>query len=318
MKIVVTGAAGFIGSHLAERLCGQGHAVVGIDCLTDYYARARKEQNAADVVRAGARVDRLDLASDDLTAALAGAEFVYHLAAQPGISATTPFEAYERNNVLATLRLLDALEGSETLRCLVNISTSSVYGADATDGEDVAPKPTSVYGVTKLCAEQLVLARQRDRGTPALSFRIFSVYGPRERPEKLYPMLIHSLLSERPFPLYEGALEHSRSFTFVDDIVDGLVSVLENPQPHLGEIFNLGSETERTTAEGIAVVESILGRKMQVEALPPRPGDQRRTCADITKAAERLGYRPRTELEEGLRREVDWYRQRIWGQLENA
>jgi nucleoside-diphosphate-sugar epimerase len=313
MKIVVTGAAGFIGSHTAERFASLGHEVIGIDAFTDYYSLAWKESNAADVTSQGVKLVRLDLAADELTAVLANTNFIFHLAGQPGISATTSLETYIRNNIVATNRLLEASRQLPALKCFVNISTSSVYGAHATDSEEIPPKPTSYYGVTKLAAEQLALAYQREQGFPACSLRIFSVYGPRERPEKLYPKLIRSILTGEPFPLHEGSEQHSRSYTFVRDIVDGFTAVLRQPEKAIGEIFNIGSDIEMTTGEGIQIIEEIMGQKAIMKKMPKRPGDQLRTCANIEKAGRLLGYEPRTRLEDGLRAEVDWYQEKIFG-----
>lgn len=312
MKIAVTGAAGFIGSHLAEALAGQGHTVVGIDSFTDYYSAQLKQANADDVAVAGVALHRLDLTTDDLTSALEGVEFVFHLAGQPGISASTPLADYVRNNVVATDKLLLACQRQSSLRCFVNVSTSSVYGRHAYDLEDAAPKPTSYYGVTKLAAEQLALALHREQGFPACSLRIFSVYGPRERPEKLYPKLIRSILTNTPFPLYEGSREHSRSFTYVGDIVEGFLAVLDRPEQVIGEIINLGSDVEMSTAQGIDLIEQIMVKKAQFDMRPKRPGDQLHTCANIGKARHLLGYAPHTQLEEGLKAEVDWYVNRIY------
>lgn len=227
MVILVTGAAGFIGSHLAERLAGMGHQVLGIDCLTDYYSRALKESNLNILERVGVRTLSLDLAQDNLRPALEGVEIVFHAAAQPGISAHVPFETYLRNNLIATQRLLEAIGPSIKLQGFVYVSTSSVYGSDATGCESSEPCPTSHYGVTKLASEQLVLAQAREEGFPGLSLRLFSVYGPRERPEKLYPRLIGAILEGRPFPLYEGSEQHLRSYTFINDIIDGMVAVVD-------------------------------------------------------------------------------------------
>ena len=213
MRILVTGAAGFVGSHLAERLAGMGHQVRGIDSLTDYYALALKKLNVDQLTRAGVVLLRLDLANDDLRAAVLDVDLVYHAAAQPGISAQVGFETYLQNNLIATQRLLEAVKGSRSLRGFVNVSTSSVYGVDATGDEESEPRPTSHYGVTKLAAEQLVLALARDEGFPGSSLRLFSVYGPREQPEKLYPRLIGAILEGRPFPLFEGSERHLRSYT---------------------------------------------------------------------------------------------------------
>ena len=316
MRILVTGAAGFIGSHLAERLAGQGHDVVGVDCMTPYYARALKELNASALSRAGIELKLVDLAEDDLKPALDGVDAVYHLAAQPGISATTPFWTYERNNIVATYRLIEAMRAQQHAVPLVSVSTSSVYGADATGPETAEPRPTSYYGVTKLAAEQLALAECRDRGVPVCSARLFSVYGPRERPEKLYPKLIGAILDHRPFPLFEGSEHHVRSYTYVDDIVDGLVAILCNIDACAGEILNIGTDEAITTGEAITIVESILGEQVQIDPRPPRPGDQQRTHACIEKARSLIGYRPTTTPHQGLSREVEWFKAEIWGRVD--
>ncbi|MCA9947311.1 MAG: NAD-dependent epimerase/dehydratase family protein, partial [Anaerolineales bacterium] len=217
-----------------------------------------------------------------------------------------------RNNLVAMDKLLLACQRQKSLRCFVNVSTSSVYGRHAYDTEETPPKPTSYYGVTKLAAEQLALAFQREQGFPACSLRIFSVYGPRERPEKLYPKLIRSILTGTPFPLYEGSQNHSRSYTFVNDIIQGFLAVLENPDQVIGEIINMGSDVEMTTGQGIALIEEIMGKKAMLDIRPKRPGDQLHTCANIGKARKLLGYEPLTRLEDGLKAEVDWYVNRIF------
>jgi len=316
MNILVTGAAGFIGSHLSERLADLGHTVRGLDCLTEYYPRQLKELNVHDLQSRGVAFLPLDLSEDDLSDAVRDIEVVYHLAAQPGISATTFYQTYVRNNLTATYRLLEAVNELPTLRGFVNTSSSSVYGSDATGDEASEPKPTSYYGVTKLAAEQLVLAYARDHGLPACSLRLFSVFGPRERPEKLYPKLIRCMLEDTEFPLYEGSEHHVRSFTYVGDIVDGMVAVLHNLDRCKGEIFNIGTETAITTGEGIRIVEEIMGQRARISRVPKRAGDQLRTHADIKKARGVLGYNPITTTEEGLRNEIAWYRQRIFGKID--
>ena len=186
MNILITGIAGFIGSHLAERLIAEGHKVCGIDCFTPTYTRTLKCLNA-DALRAqGVNIWSLDLAVDDLHAAVRDVDVVYHLAAQPGLSATTAIDDYIRNNIIATQRLLEAVSAVDTVYAFINISTSSVYGMNATGDEASEPKPISSYGVTKLAAEQFVLARTRSTQFPTCSLRLFSVYGPRERPDKLF------------------------------------------------------------------------------------------------------------------------------------
>jgi nucleoside-diphosphate-sugar epimerase len=315
MNILVTGAAGFIGSHLAERLASLGHKVRGLDCLTDFYSRALKELNALDLQAQGIQVLPLDLATDDLNQAVQDVDVVYHLAALPGLSATTPFDLYARNNITATYRLLQAVLDSPSLRGFVNISTSSVYGTFATGPETTEPRPTSYYGVSKLAAEQLALAYQRTYGLPACSMRLFSVYGPRERPEKLYSKLIRAILEDRDFPLYEGSEEHVRSYTYVADIVDGLVLALDHLDACLGEIFNLGTDRTITTGEGIRIVEEIIGRPARMVRKPVRAGDQLQTHATIEKARRVLGYNPTTEPREGLAHQVDWYKQKVLGKI---
>lgn len=316
MRIIVTGAAGFIGSHLAQKLKTFGHQVVGIDCFTDYYNRALKELNAADLREDGIELLKLDLAEDPLEEVLDGVEAVYHFAAQPGNSSAISFETYLRNNLIATRRLTETAMKVSSLKCFVNVSTSSVYGKHATDPEDVAPKPISYYGVTKLAAEQLVLSYAREKGFPACSIRIFSVYGPRERPDKLYPKLIRSILADEEFPLFEGSREHSRSFTYIDDAIQGFIAVLEHVDGCIGEIFNIGSDIAITTGQGMEIVEEIMGQKAQIVLRPKRAGDQLHTHANIDKARRVLGYAPTTLPKDGLRAEVEWYKQKVFGKVE--
>src|SRR5690606_34158865 len=190
----------------------------------------------------------------------------------------------------------------------VNIATSSIYGLEATFPESIPPKPASWYGVTKLAAEQLVLAKCRENKLKGTSLRLFSVYGPRERPDKLYTRLIDCGLNNKVFPLFEGSQKHLRSFTYVQDIVDGIVSVIGNEKICNGEIFNLGTEIESTTAEGIEIVEEILRKKIKKEIKPRRAGDQSRTKANIDKARKLLGYNPQTGLTQGLETQVEWFR----------
>jgi len=237
-----------------------------------------------------------------------GFDYIFHFAAHPGISDTSTFEDYFSNNILATHRLVEFAEKITEQPFFVNIATSSIYGLEATFPESVPPKPASWYGVTKLAAEQLVLAKSRERKLNGTSLRLFSVYGPRERPDKLYTRLIDCGLNSKPFPLFEGSGKHLRSFTYVQDIVDGIVGVIGHERGCNGEIFNLGTETESTTAEGIATVEQILQKKITTENKPPRAGDQSRTHANIDKARKLLGYNPQTGLREGLEAQVAWFR----------
>ncbi len=313
MNILVTGAAGFIGSHLAERLASLDHKVIGLDCLINNYSKTLKQLNITQVQKEGVEFFNLDLSRDDLSAVTDNLDFVFHLAAQPGIDATVPFDSYERNNIIATHRLLEAVKDSKLLKGFVNISTSSVYGSTAIGDESSAPKPISVYGVTKLAAEQLVLAESRNENITACSLRLFSVYGPRERPEKLYHKLIKCILNDENFPLCQGSENHIRSYTYVDDIIDGIVSVLDNIEVCDGEIFNIGTDEAITTGDGIKIIEEIIGKKARIKIEPKRQGDQLKTHANINKARKVLGYNPTTKPKDGLRKEVDWFKSNLLG-----
>ncbi len=308
MNILVTGAAGFIGSHFAEALQKEGCQVYGIDNLSSYYDKSIKLINVADIERAGVTFREACLVSLDYNTLPQDIDFIVHFAAQPGISATTNFEEYLHNNVLATNALLHWAKQLKSLKLFVNIATSSVYGRQATSTEDEAPNPISYYGVTKLAAEQLVMAAHRLGELHACSIRLFSVYGPRERPEKLYTRLIKCILEKQSFPLFEGSDKHQRSFTYIGDIVTGLKAVIAKPEQCQGELINLGSEAVYTTAAGIALIEKIIGTKAQLEIVPKRVGDQLRTAANIDKAKRILGYVPETPFEEGLKAQVAWYK----------
>lgn len=309
MKILITGAAGFIGSHTSERLKELGHELVGIDNFSPYYDVSLKKLNAKALSDKDITILQVDLRNDDLAGKLPNDfDYIFHFAAHPGISNTSTFEDYFTNNILATQRLLEFAENLPKKPFFVNIATSSIYGLEATFPESVPPKPASWYGVTKLAAEQLVLAKSRENKLQGTSFRLFSVYGPRERPDKLYTRLIDCGLNNKAFPLFEGSEKHLRSFTYVQDIVDGIVSVFGKETVCNGEIFNFGTETESTTAQGIATVEEILQTKIETEKKPPRAGDQSRTKANIDKARKILDYNPQTTLKEGLIAQTEWFK----------
>tara|TARA_R110002049_G_scaffold79644_2_gene202741 strand:+ start:1759 stop:2700 length:942 start_codon:yes stop_codon:yes gene_type:complete len=309
MKILVTGAAGFIGSHTAERLVSLGHSVIGVDNFSPYYDFRLKEINAREIEEKGVKMVTMDLRKEELSEVITeDIDYIFHFAAQPGIAVTSSFDDYITNNVVATQRMLDAIELLQKKPFFVNIATSSIYGLYATLTEDQAPLPASWYGVTKLAAEQLVLAYSRRGLLQSCSLRLYSVYGPRERPDKLYTRLIDCGLNKKSFPLYEGSLEHLRSFTYVQDIVDGIVSVIGKEAVCNGEVFNLGTEEENTTETGIKTVEDILDVKIEIEKKPARPGDQSRTKANIDKARRMLNYDPKTSLKQGLEAQLVWFK----------
>jgi nucleoside-diphosphate-sugar epimerase len=310
VNILVTGAAGFIGSHTAERLLEMGHKVTGIDNFDDYYDVELKRLNANAMEEKGGVMIKLDLRDNDLIEKLpVDIEYIFHFAAQPGISTSSTFEDYLSNNIIGTKHLIDYALRLTGLKLFVNIGTSSIYGLEATYPEDKAPKPASYYGVTKLAAEQLVLQKSRENQLKGCSLRLYSVIGPRERPEKMYTKLIANGLKGEAFPLFDGSDTHLRSFTYVGDIVDGVVSVIDKIDVVDGEIFNIGTEVEHTTLEGIETVEEVLGRKIKIITVEKRAGDQLRTKANIDKARRLLGYDPQTSLLESVRYQVNWYKE---------
>lgn len=292
---------------MAEALSQSGHTVTGIDRFSDFYSPLVKQRNTNRLAACGVRVLRLDLAQDSLVEMLAGAEAIIHLAAQPGLATDVGFELYLHDNLIATQRLVEAAQVAPRLRALPYVSTSSVYGRHADGDEESAPKPVSHYGVTKLAAEQFVLAAQRNDRLPASVFRLFSVYGPRERPDKLLPRLIDALATDRLFPLYTGSEHHQRSFTFVGDAVAGLMAGLNQHQICEGEIFNLGNPATVTTREFIVAAEHLMGRRLRVEYRPPRSGDQESTRANISKIRRVLGVEPTTSIYDGLTQTIAAY-----------
>ena len=309
MTVLVTGAAGFIGSHTAERLKQLGHKVIGVDNFSPYYSLELKQLNADALKEQGIPIIICDLRDPNLSSVLpTDIDYIFHFAAQPGISSTSTFEDYFSNNFIATKNLIDYALDCKNLKLFVNIGTSSIYGLEATFPEDVAPKPASFYGVTKLAAEQLVLQKSREQQFKACSLRLYSVIGPRERPEKMYTKLIDLGLKGEPFPLYEGSDKHLRSFTYVGDIVDGVVRVIGHEEKMDGEIINLGTEVEHSTQEGIEAVEQVLGKSIKIKVIPKRAGDQLRTKANIDKARKLLGYNPQTSLLEAVKHQVKWFK----------
>src|SRR5579859_6568167 len=306
MRILVTGAAGFIGSHTCEYLAYLGHEVVGLDNYNSYYSPRLKRHNAEILSKQHIPIETIDLATDNLKETTRFAEAIVHCAAQPGISTGVAFDYYLRDNIVATHRLLEATSTFSQLAVFVQISTSSVYGAIAVGNEDTIPKPISTYGVTKLAAEQLVLSYSRTDRFPTCVLRLFSVYGPRERPDKAFPRLLLSLIDDRPFSLFEGSHSHKRSYTYVEDCARAIGLVLANIPACVGEILNIGSDVSVTTAEAIQLAEDIVGKPVAIDRQSPRAGDLLETMADIHKARSLIGYSAPTSLRDGLTHEYHW------------
>lgn len=309
MNCLVTGAAGFIGSHLCDRLLADGHSVVGVDCFTSYYPRPVKQQNLASPLgHSRFRFHELDLSADSLGDAVAGVETVFHLAAMPGlVKSWTDVDLYTRHNLTATHRLLEAVKG-RPLKKFVYASTSSVYGKYASGDESLPTRPSSPYGITKLAGEQLVRVYGEEFGVPAVTLRFFSVYGPRQRPEMGYHLFINAVLTGKPITLTGDGL-HVRGNTFITDCVDATVAAGFGALP--GETFNLGGGELITISEVIRKIERLTGRAAIIERHPPRKGDQLATVADVSKLYRHLGWKPTTGLDEGLSQQIGWQKGRL-------
>ncbi|HEY6934771.1 MAG TPA: NAD-dependent epimerase/dehydratase family protein [Marmoricola sp.] len=304
MRAIVTGAAGFVGSHLCAHLLDQGDEVVGIDCLTDYYDPRRKEANLATVRgRDGFTEHRVDLTAAALPTLFENADVVYHLAGQPGVRASwgEEFVPYVSRNVLATQRVLEAAR-EVSLWKVVYASSSSVYG-DAESyptTEDMRPQPVSPYGVTKLAAEHLCELYRVTSGVPTVSLRLFTVYGPRQRPDMAFSRLVDCALSGQPFLLY-GDGEQSRDFTYVGDVVAAMRQAALSPWTG---VANIGGGTRITMNEVIHRLGRLAG-SIDVVRLPSQRGDVRHTAADTSVARKGFGYDPRVDIDTGLARMVE-------------
>ena len=300
MKYAVTGAAGFIGSHLAEALAAAGHEVVGIDAFTDSYDRELKEENAR-----GLDVLRLDLAEDAID--LAGFDGVFHLAGQPGVrSFGDVFPLYARNNLLASQRLFEAAAASGVR--VVFASSSSVFGAAERfpTPEDTVPEPISPYAITKLAAEHLARAYERSFGLDVVVLRYFNAFGPRQRPDMAFTRMCFALAEGRPFDLF-GDGSQTRGWTYVGDVVAATMLAMDRGEG----LYNVGGGVEASMRESIAMLEEIAGRELEVREEPPVPGDQRRTRADTTRIREQLGWQPLVSLESGLSEQWAWAAARV-------
>jgi nucleoside-diphosphate-sugar epimerase len=309
MKCLVTGAAGFIGSHLCEKLLQNNHTVVGLDAFIPYYPRAAKEANLARFrSHPGFSFHPLDLRCDPLDAALAGVEAIFHLAAMPGLTRSwTDFELYDSCNLLGTQRLLEATRRVPSLRRFIYVSTSSVYGRYGSGDETLPLRPISPYGVTKLAAENLCRAYSDECGLPLVVLRYFSVYGPGQRPDMGYYRFIEALLSGQAVVVHGDGMQ-SRGNTYVSDCVAATMAALEAP---LGEVYNVGGGETANVWEILGKLERIVCCRANVRSEAGRRGDQRVTAADTTKLARHLGWQPRVTLDEGLARQVEWQQSKM-------
>jgi nucleoside-diphosphate-sugar epimerase len=306
MRCVVTGAGGFIGSHLSERLLALGHQVTGIDAFIPYYPQPVKEANLALVrEKSGYRFARVDLRCDDLAEVVAGAEVIFHLAAMPGLAESwIDFDRYASCNIQATQRLLEAIRKmSPRPQKLVYASTSSVYGRFASGDETLPTRPVSPYGVTKLAAEHLCRAYGEAYGLNFVALRYFSVYGPRQRPDMAYHRFMKALLRDEPITLYGDGLQ-VRGNTYVGDCVEATIKAVEAIP---GEVYNVGGGEAVNMLDILAKLEALADRVFVRRYEPARAGDQRHTFADTSKLRRHLGWEARTSLDEGLAKQWQWH-----------
>jgi nucleoside-diphosphate-sugar epimerase len=307
MKALVTGAAGFIGSHLSAALLDQGAEVRGLDCFTDFYARELKEANL-DTVRSHPRFEFMEAAlqSAELSPCLDGVTHVFHLAAQAGVRKSwgRDFRAYSVNNIEATQRLLEACAG-RPLERVVYASSSSVYGDNAAMPmrEDALPQPVSPYGVTKLAAEQLGYLYHVNHGVPVVSLRYFTVYGPRQRPDMGFHRFLRAAVQGQPITLY-GDGRQTRDFTFVADAVAATIAAGARGVP--GRVYNIGGGSRVSINEVLDLIGTVAGRPVTITREPAQKGDMRDTYADTTRARTDLGFSPAVALKEGLQAEHEW------------
>jgi len=305
-RVLVTGCAGFLGSHLCERLIDDGHDVLGVDCFSDFYPRELKERNLQRLRDESAfTLRQIDLSSADLDGLLEGVSLVYHLAAQPGVrnSFGAGFGHYVKQNVLATQALLEEAT-HRPVESFVYASSSSVYGDTSTypTAEDAELCPVSPYGMTKVATEDIAGVYHRNDGVPVVGLRYFTAYGPRQRPDMAFSRFIATALAGKALPV-NGDGRQIRDFTYVADVIEGTVSAM-GAEP--GSVYNIGGGNATSVIDIIGVLEELLERPLEIQFHPGQRGDARQTCADGARAERDLGFAPATGLADGIARQLEW------------
>lgn len=309
MKALVTGVAGFVGSSLARRLIEDGHQVVGVDAFTPYYALELKQHNVSDFSSPSFELYREDLNDADLDRLLDNVDVVFHQAGQPGVRASwgDEFEAYTRNNVLATQRLLEAVRRYGRLKKFVYASSSSIYGNAERfpTRETDLPQPVSPYGVTKLAAEHLASVYGTNFGVPTVSLRYFTVYGPGQRPDMAFTRFVQSAVSERSISIF-GTGEQIRDFTYIDDIVSANLLAAASVDMSPGKAINISGGSNISVNEVLRIIGNLVGRELDVRYMERAQGDVFRTGGASERAQELIGWQSRVSIEEGLARQLQW------------
>ena len=308
MKALVTGCAGFIGSHLTERLLRKGYEVIGIDCFTDYYAREIKERNIENALNE----KNFKLIGEDILEMneYPEVDYVFHEAAQAGVRASwgNSFEIYTRNNIETTQKLLEFYKDRE-IKKFVYASSSSVYGdAELPMREDSLLKPVSPYGVTKLAGENLCYLYWRNYNVPTVSLRYFTVYGPRQRPDMAIHKFVKAILNGEEITVF-GDGTQTRDFTFIDDVVEA--NILAGNSEIEGGVFNVGGGSRISVNKLIKLLEEIIGKEARIKYIEKQKGDVWDTLADTTKISNELNWEPEVKIEEGLKMFVEWYKKQI-------
>ena len=312
MRALVTGVAGFVGSNLARQLLREGHEVVGIDVLTDYYEVAIKRGNLASIPETGFTFVEADLNTVDLAALLADVDWVFHQAGQPGVRMSwgKDFAVYVRQNIEATQRLLEAAKDAPDLKRLVYASSSSIYGNAERypTSEEDRPQPVSPYGVTKLAAEHLCSLYASNFGVPTVSLRYFTVYGPGQRTDMAFTRFVRAAVLDELISIY-GTGEQIRDFTFVDDVVAANIAAASTPDVPPGTVLNVAGGSNVSVLDTLRILSDLNGRPLRVEHTESVKGDVFRTGGDTAKITRVLGWKPTVTIEQGLARHLDWARQ---------